>query len=198
MRQTLGISGVASVPTQAARQGILPTGNVTVAPAVQPFLAIYPLTNGPDLGQGIGRYFWTQPQNIRQDDFTVRVDHQISSTDSIMGRVFFDDSFFGNPTNPGIGLTSTVDKQRIQSYVADYKRIFGASTVNDFRVAFNRQSLRGIDQIPESLNSLEFVPGRGFGNLSQSSGITTIGAGTTNPRFWDQNTFQYIDDAVIA
>ena len=191
-RQTLGVSGVATVPTKDARLE-------NVAASVQPYLALYPLPNGDILpGNQLGHYNWTAPQSTKQNDFTIRLDHQISSSDSIMGRVFFDDSYFGNPSNPGIGLTSVVDKQRIQSYVAGYKKIFGASTVNDFRMTFNRQSLNGLDNIPKSLDALEFVPGRGFGNLTQSSGITTIGAGTTNPRFWDQNTFQYIDDMVIA
>ena len=63
---------------------------------------------------------------------------------------------------------------RIQSYLANYKRIFGASLVNDFRMAYTRTRLTTDDVIPDSLNALEYIKGRGFGILNAGSGITGI------------------------
>ena len=87
---------------------------------------------------------------------------------------------------------------RIQSYLANYKRIFGASLVNDFRMAYTRTRLTTDDVIPDSLNALEYIKGRGFGILNAGSGITGIASGSTNPAYWTQNIFEYIDDIALT
>src|SRR6266403_3331688 len=52
----LGVTGVTSVPTAAARQGLLPSGAVKVSPAIQPYLdTLFPQPNGRDLGGGIAQ-----------------------------------------------------------------------------------------------------------------------------------------------
>ena len=56
-RQRLGESAVTLVPDDAARSGVLPTGNVGVAAAVRPLLALWPVANGPELGGGIAEAF---------------------------------------------------------------------------------------------------------------------------------------------
>src|SRR5260370_25603108 len=49
----LGVTGVTSVPNLNARQGLLPTGQITVNQAIQPFIdTLFPLPNGRDLGGG--------------------------------------------------------------------------------------------------------------------------------------------------
>jgi len=53
LRQSQGITQVATVPSAAARSGNLSTGKVTPDPTIQTFLtAFYPLPNGPLLGTG--------------------------------------------------------------------------------------------------------------------------------------------------
>ena len=146
------------------------------------------------------RSYWSKPQTIKQDDYTLRVDHQLSDVDTLMGRVFLDDSHLTNyplGSTGSLGMMGVLDNGRTQSYVVDYKRIFGSTTVNDFRAAFNRSALFLDDDIPSSLNPLEYVPGRGYGLLNQN-GFSSISSQATNPRFWIQNGYQYIDDAVIA
>src|SRR6266699_4021978 len=46
LRQSLGTTRTGIVPTQLARQGILPNQTVQVASSVKPYLALYPLPNG--------------------------------------------------------------------------------------------------------------------------------------------------------
>ncbi len=200
LRDRLGITNATTVPTAAAHAGVLPGGPVNIVPAIRPYLDLYPLPNGPDLGGGIGRYFWAGSNNTNQNDFMVRVDHQLSNSDMLMGRVFFDDAHNTNPTtsasNPGLGLTKQLTNSRIQSYVANYKRIFGAAVVNDFRATFNRTNLPLEVEIAEKLNALTFIPGQRFGILSPTglAGISGVASGT--PRTWTDSTFQYIDDMV--
>ncbi|HWP85591.1 MAG TPA: TonB-dependent receptor [Terriglobia bacterium] len=202
LRERLGVTNSDLVPTAEARTGIIrnyQTGavaqQVTVANSIKPYLDLYPLPNGANEGLGTGRYFWAGSENTDQNDFLIRIDHQLSSHDSLMGRVFFDD---GESRDPGsLGLISSVADSRIQSYVADHKRIFGSSLVNDFRVVFTRSRLTADNHIPDRLNALEFIPGRGYGILAPG-GIAGISSGGTEPRFWTQNLFEYIDDAVLS
>ena len=52
LRDRLGVTRVAFIPSMAARQGILPNKTVTVDPVVEPFLALFPVPNGPEIGGG--------------------------------------------------------------------------------------------------------------------------------------------------
>src|SRR5207245_4893217 len=49
LQEDLGQTVITAVPTAAARVG-------NINPAVQPYLELYPLPNGRDLGSGIGQY----------------------------------------------------------------------------------------------------------------------------------------------
>src|SRR5713101_7974402 len=56
LRQGLGTTLTAIVPTSLAKQGILPTATVRVNPIVQPFVNLYPDPNGKDFGDGSAEY----------------------------------------------------------------------------------------------------------------------------------------------
>ncbi len=195
LRQSLGSTSSDSVPNADARMGKLPTSTVQVVPAVKPYLDLYPLPNGPEQGGGVARYSWSGKNITRQDSFVTRFDHQLSSKDSLMIRVFFDDSGLVNPSSLGLvnGLTDT----RIQSYVASYSRILSAAAVNDFRFAFQRERDSVTDTTVPGMDALGFIPGLGFGNLNPG-GITAIGTNSSGPQYWSQNSFQEIDNAVIS
>ncbi len=193
LRERLASARVEKAPTAAARLdgGLVPK----IAESIKPYIALYPLPNGEDLGGGIGEYIWFGSKSTTQHSFLTRVDHQLSDIHSLMGRVMFDDARIVNPSE--FGLVGQLTASRIQNYVLSYKRIFGASAVNDIRVNFHRQSVVLTDESADSLNGLEFIPGRGFGNFSPR-GIDGISTGGSNPIFWHQNFFEYIDDAAVA
>ncbi len=193
LRERLGTARVGSVPTADALRdgGLVPK----IAESVKPYLALYPLPNGPDVGGGIARHFWYGSKSTNQDSFMTRVDHQLSDNASLMGRVFFDDAVIINPDD--FDLVTNFTESRIQNYVLSFKRIFGASAVNDFRVNFHRQSIENDDDVAEGMNALEFIPGRGFG-IFGPRGISGIGTGGSNPLLWHQNFFEFIDDVAVA
>src|SRR5262249_36834751 len=83
LRQGLGTTQIATVPTLPARQGILPSGAVPVNPIVIPYLALYPSPNGRDFGDGTGEFLSAPTVVTNEDNLMVRVDHQLSSTNSI-------------------------------------------------------------------------------------------------------------------
>ena len=76
--------------------GHLVAGTVTVNPVVAPFLAFFPLPNGPIKGD-TGTYTLAT-QNITTENFvTSRVDHRFSDHDAIHGTYLFDK---GQTTGP--------------------------------------------------------------------------------------------------
>src|SRR6266404_4263879 len=79
----LNVTGVTSVPNAAARQGILPSGNVTVNPAIQPVLqTLFPLPNGRDLGGGVAQFLFSPRQPTDEYFLQGRLDHRFSTRDS--------------------------------------------------------------------------------------------------------------------
>ena len=87
-RQRLGLSLLGFVPTARAREGYLPrTGGgetfIGVTPRMAPYIALYPLPNGRDLGDGTAEFFSNPQQKIDERYFTVRVDHQLGDKDSL-------------------------------------------------------------------------------------------------------------------
>src|SRR5665213_1887160 len=80
LRQSLGLTTVDTVPSQAARNGQLSTGPVTVDPAIARFLsAFYPLPDGPLLpGGDIGIFSFAAQQVTSENYFTIRFDHKFN------------------------------------------------------------------------------------------------------------------------
>src|SRR5262249_51652757 len=97
LRQGLGTTLIATVPTSLAKQGILPTGTVLVNPASVPFLNLYPIPNGRDFGDGSGEYLSAPTIVTNEDNFMVRVDHQVSVNTGLFGRYTFDNDSVNSP-----------------------------------------------------------------------------------------------------
>src|SRR5688572_11460659 len=66
LRENLGQTIRTVVPTLEARNGVLPTGTVTVSPAVKPYLDEFPLPNGSNLGGGLAEYNFGFNRTITQ------------------------------------------------------------------------------------------------------------------------------------
>src|SRR3984885_8998833 len=104
-RQVLGTTQVFSVPTAAERQGIDTTtfpGDtlmVPVSPAIAPVLARYPLPNEPQGPYGARTYAASSKVVTDTDQFSVRVDHNISEKDTLFTR-FSLNQVNGPTTNP--------------------------------------------------------------------------------------------------
>ncbi len=91
-RQMLGTTQVIPVPTLAERQGIDTTTfpgdtlTIPVNPAVLPILNRYPLPNQPPGAFGDRTYAASSKVSTVTDQFSVRIDHQISNRASLMTR----------------------------------------------------------------------------------------------------------------
>ncbi len=104
-RQVLGTTQVFPVPTAAERQGIdttaFPGDTLTapVNPAIQPVLDAYPLPNDPHGPYGPRTYATSSKVATRTDQFSIRIDHQISDKAKLLAR-FSLNQVTGPVTNP--------------------------------------------------------------------------------------------------
>src|SRR5437016_8910758 len=83
LRERLGVSKFASVPDQDARNGVINGKQVTVNPAVIPYLELYPMPNGPNVGAGVATLQFSQTQPASINYVTGKIDCNASSSDSV-------------------------------------------------------------------------------------------------------------------
>ena len=165
LRERLGLSNLTVVPTAPVHQGLVQnrtTGqfeNVGVDPRVRPYVDLFPLPNGRDFGDGTADFFSSPSKPTREDNFSVRLDHQISENDSLFGRYTFDDAEVFIPEKIptfGTGLVS-----RYQYVTVEEKHIFSPSVLNVLRLGYNRSfSDTGALQTIGPTPNLAFVPGQ--------------------------------------
>jgi hypothetical protein len=204
IRQNLSQTIVASVPSPAARQGNLSSGPVTPDPNVQKFLGLWPLPNGGLVGNGDTGIFNTSAlQILKENYFTVRVDHKMSDKDSLAGSYFFDNA----PQTQPDALANTINQvfTRRQMASVEETHIFGSQVVNSFRAGYSRV-LGLVDQPVKATNplaadpSLRTVPFEGFfAPLTTVTGLTdAVGLGGLS--FFDHawNSYQVYDDAFLV
>ena len=137
-RQSQGLTFVDDVPSQAARQGNLSTGTITVDPKILQLLnAFYPLPNRGLLGNGdTGVFAFAGQQVTPENYFTTRVDDKLTSRDSLSGVYLFDAGSVRQPdefNNKETGYNS-----RHQFFLLSETHTFGPTLLNAFRFGVNR------------------------------------------------------------
>ncbi len=146
-RQVLGTTQVIPVPTAAERQGIdtqtFPGDTLTVPvnAAVLPVLNQYPLPNQPSGAFGDRTYATSSKIVTRTDQFSIRLDHQISNKASLLTRFSlnqvtgpltnpdqtaidpsFGVQFFDHQRNAGVRYTRTISPHLISDTSLSYIR----------------------------------------------------------------------------
>src|SRR5262249_13199205 len=164
IRQSTGVTNVVTVPSAAARSGILSTGTVTVDPAVARYFAFYPLPNGGLLGNGDTSVFTFEGQRVTNEDFfTARGDHRLSDRDSMFATYRFDNAQFTSPDNLDTELMGS--STRLQTAVVEENHTFSPALLNSVRFGMNRVAAHNAESvkalIPEAADpSFGAVPGR--------------------------------------
>jgi Carboxypeptidase regulatory-like domain len=149
-RQVLGTTQVLPVPTAAERSGIdvvtYPDGStdtliVPVNPSIAAILARYPLPNDPAGSFGDRTYATASKVSTDADQFSVRIDHKLSSQDQLFTR-FTMDNLTGPTTNPdqtaidpAFGV-QYLDKQR--NFALTYTRTQSPRLVLETLLSFER------------------------------------------------------------
>jgi hypothetical protein len=146
-RQVLGTTQVMPVPTVAERQGIDTTTfpgdtlTVPVNPEIAGVLNGYPLPNEPTGVFGARTYATSSTIYTRTDQISIRIDHQISSKSSVIGRFSLNQitgpltnpdqtainpnfrvQFFDHQRNAGIHYTRTISPRMVSDTSLSYIR----------------------------------------------------------------------------
>ena len=189
LRQRLTQTRTFFVPTVAARNGILPTGPITVGAAVKPYLALYPLPNAGDVGGGLGRYLRGEGGRTNENYFAIRGNHNFSSKDNFFARYTFDDS---DDNEPDHVISNSVLKARNGYAGLGETHIFTPHLLNNLRFAYNRSKVFGdlvdVVQVPQSL---VWVPGApALGAFINVGGLSPLSDRVLVPRFLINNNFE--------
>jgi Carboxypeptidase regulatory-like domain/TonB-dependent Receptor Plug Domain len=200
-RQSTGITNTVNVPSAAARNGILSTGNVTVDPSVQKYLALWPLPNGPLAANGdTGTYKFAGQQVVNENFATLRLDHKLTNRDSLFGTFTFSDTPYTSPDNLGDVLLT--DRTTRRTLAVQENHAFSAAALNSLRFGLNREVVRN-NQSATALNpaagdlSLGAVPGQLAAQVSVG-GIDPFKGGTEDSTHFNWHSYQLYDDASLA
>jgi hypothetical protein len=201
-RQHLGLSDVTFVPDNNARNGIVGTTTVGVNASVAPLLALWPVANGPELGNGIAEAFSHPLQTIREDFGTARLDHNFSDKDFLAAVYTVDDSADNTPTaNP---LSRDVEFLREQVVSFSETHLFSPSILNKATFGFSRGAFyfNGV----AASNPIAFIQGRPIGAIviggssapNSTSSITLAGTATGSNLPAVRNLFTAEDQVSIT
>ncbi len=207
IRQSKGITTVATVLSQNARNGILSTGNVTVDPSAAAYLTFWhlPDANSPVLANGdLGQYTFAGQQIVNENFLTARVDHRFSNNDSLFGTYMFDRTPYSAPDGLNDVEFSTLTSR--QFIALEETHIFTPRFANSIRIGGNHeavdnnQSLKAIN--PDASRTDLGVGGTAFAGRAASQvfidgGVTAFsgGIGGSPTYFYHWNSIQGYDDA---
>jgi hypothetical protein len=189
LRQRLGITTQAIVPNAAARNGDIPgLPHISVNPSVPPYLALIPLPNGRDFGDGTGQFI-SSGSNVDDENFVAgRVDHRFSENTTMFGRYTYDSASVQVPDNLQLFSSSTASSTQYATVQATH--ILSDRLLNTFRFSYNRSTNRNaFEALREVDPALSFFPGRPLGQIS-ITGLLSLGPSRFGPSFSELNLFQ--------
>lgn len=171
--QRLGRTINTIVPDANARNGVLPTGALTVNPAVRPYLDLYPLPNGPSIGDGLANYFFGYKETLDQSYLQGRLDHSFNGNHQIFARYSFDDADQDLPTD--FPQFPRQPLSRNQFATAEHTWLISPTTVNTFRLGYSRTRIGQNVQANLATPLPSFVPGRELIGDIDVGGIPRLG-----------------------
>jgi hypothetical protein len=222
-RRGAGITRITNVPTDAQRAGIftftdpatqLPvTLTVPVTPlSAQIFATLFPK---PNLSGPQGNFISSPTQHDGTDQFLVKVDHRLRSSDSLSARysrtradIFFPFTPGQSGTNiPGYGVNNNGTNHLV---ALSYTRVLSPRTLNEARFGFTRSNTQVATETGPQADTFGFNTGwpagseLGLGNIPQlafsggfvsgSAAVSNLGGAIDQPNRTATNTFQWIDN----
>src|SRR3989454_10503411 len=196
LREHLGITGLTSVPDDNARQGIIPgqtafTVNADAAVLVD---KLFPRANGRNLGGGVAEYFFSRTQPTNEDFYQGRIDHTVSTKNTIFGRYTLDNGNVNRWSAATPPDSFTKERSRNQYLTIEHQHTFSPTLLNTLRIGFNRstQLARSVRTVELPTSSL-FVPGEPLGFITVRGVASDIGGDFRLPRFDRLNNYQWSD-----
>jgi hypothetical protein len=219
MRQTKGITTNIHVPSLAARAGHLTfdptvgppagctvlTGPTTctvpnVDPAATAAFRMYPTpTPGTESGNK-GQFIFSGVQKVPENFYTFRVDHKLSTNDSLGGTYLFDNTYFDQPDAFNNDLLHS--QTRRQTVVVQESHTFSPSVLNAARVGYSRTHVVNVNPTtavnPAALDKTLGTAGQNAPEINiDNGGFNRMpgGVGTGSYYIHTFNNYQFYDDA---
>jgi Carboxypeptidase regulatory-like domain/TonB dependent receptor-like, beta-barrel len=175
--------------------------NNRIDPARFSPIALRYLEHVPVATDPCGRLQYGIPNNNTEHQALGKVDYTLNRTQTLSGRYLY--AVYDNPaTYDGknvLTLSRTGQNNQAHSFVAGHNWIFGPSIVNAFHATFNKTlNDRPLPQFfsPADLGAAVYSPQPGFMGTSITNGFT-VGAGGTNPGYFNSDSFQLANDTDV-
>jgi hypothetical protein len=214
LRQNLGVTNLLNVPSPGCHQpagtvvtsgqcpDILPAPSVTIQPVITPFLALFPATGllpPPVPGQP---YQFTFPStSIAHENYgQMRVDHDLSASDTFFARYTIDDDFLDNAPSQNFPYFRSGTLQRNQYVTLSENHFFSPAVLNTARFSFSRTkfSSSGILQgLPNNGQGPPIIAGEATGEIS-IGGYAQMGQENETKTYGAQNIYTLSDDLTIT
>ncbi len=201
-RQRLNLTDVTLVPDDNARAGFINGHYYGVNPAAEQLLALWPVQNGRELGNGIAQALSNPKQTIREDFGTTRLDQVFSAKDTLAASYTVDDSADNTPTQNPFSL----DVESLREQVATLREthVFSPSIVNTATIGFSRGSYFYTGE--PTVSAPPFITGKQVGAVviggaavpNTSSAITMAGSNNGSNLFATRNLFTYRDEVSVV
>jgi outer membrane receptor protein involved in Fe transport len=220
-----GVTRVTNVPTLKERVGDFSespfplynpftqqpfAGNKIPAEQLHPIgLALAALYPAPNRSVPGANFVSSPTEKDRNDQFDVRVDHELTESDDLSARFSFSDRDLYEPFSgpswslvPGFG---TNIPRRAQNAMIGETHVFTPKLLNEVRLAFNRVALGSFQENENhSINQLVGLPelssnSRDYGlSFITVPGYSPLGDEFNNPQHGVTNTYQFLDHATYA
>ena len=208
IRQSKGIANLDFVPSPNARNGNIhdtTTGNpvtVTVDPAVQKYLALYPIPApcGANNSSDVCPFVFSGQQVVNENFVTTRINHKFSEKDSLFGTYLYDKTPYSSPDSFGnVGLNTLASRQIV---AAEETHSFTSTFVNAVRFGYNHENVNN-DSSVTAINkaaadtSLGAFAGRNASVVNVNGVLSSMtgGVGGLPTYLYRWNSFQGYDDA---
>jgi len=197
IRQAKGIANVNFVPSAAARNGNLQSGTVTVDPAVQKYLALFPVSTCT--GSDVCQVVFNGQQIVNENFVTARIDHKFTDRDTLFGTYLYDKTPYSSPDSFGnVGLNTLSARQLL---AVEETHSFTQTFVNAVRFGYNHErvdndaSVKAINPVAAD-TSLAAFAGRNAAVVNVT-GLSSLpgGVGGLPTYLYRWNSFQGYDDA---
>lgn len=195
-RQVLGATEVIPVPTAAERSGVDTTAYpgdtlyVPVDPRIARLIARYPLPNDPTGPYGARTYATSSKVTTVSDQFSARLDHNLSAKSRLFGRFTMDNNI-GPTTNPS---QTAIDPQFAVEFI-DRQRNAAISYTRTPSATFTMESGISFTRTTPSFPTLDRTdPALSFGDASYEAFNAAAGSvmGAYGNLFQIRQSFQWM------
>jgi len=215
-REVQASTAIATVPNALAHQGLLPPAAnpggcndsalngcvaVMVNPRIEQFLALLPLSNGVDHGDGTADLITADKGSTTENLGVLRIDHNFTNSHSVLARYMIDDGssvvpYFGTPPGTYAPGFPALHRARNQYFTVQDRSTLGREMLNELRFGINRTTAStSIDDTHPGL-SISLVPGRSFGMLN-IAGMSLVGNSPIIP-LGDFSTVYQVQDQLSS